>query len=362
MDMAEYYAYIYIIIVFVLTMILVNYYSHMAIINMTQRRREPLSSAVLLTFLMIIFIGLRPESSVFVDMTGYTQAMVDGRFEGQEVRWDTNYIFQPMMAFLSSHGASKQTPIIILAIINFGATFIAMRKLFPKDVYLAMLVFFGAFSTFGAATNGIKAGCAAALFLVALAYKENLIISYLFLFLSMGFHHSMQMPIVAFIGCSLYKNTKVYFWFWVLCLVIAAAHLTYFMGVFEGITDEHGSEYFNQEMIKGYEGKMGFRIDFILYSAVPVVLGYYYLIKKRVDSEKYRFLVNTYLVINGVWMLCMYAQFTNRIAYLSWLMYPVVLLYPFLNTESGVGPNKLFRYVVSGHILFTVFMQFIYYL
>lgn len=359
--MAEYYVYIYTAVVLLLTMLKVNDYSRLSFIPMSQRRMEPIGGAVALTMLMVLFIGFRPISYVFSDMTGYTQAMVDGRFEGMPITWDSNYLFQPMMAFLSSHGASQRTPIIILAIINFGATFIAMRKMFPKDVYLAMLVFFGAFSTFGSATNGMKAGCAAALFLVALAYKENKIICYLFLFLSLGFHHSMQLPIVAFIGCSLYKNTKVYFWFWILCMVIAASHVTYFMGIFEGATDDHGAEYLNLEMIKEYKGKMGFRIDFIIYSAMPVILGYYYIFKKQIASEKYRFLLNLYLVVNGVWMLCMYAQFTNRIAFLSWLLYPVLMIYPFLNTQTGVGVNKLFRYVVLGHVLFTAFMQFIVY-
>ena len=359
--MAEYYVYMYTAVVFLLTLLKVNVYSRLSFIPMSQRRIEPLDGAVVLTILMIIFIGFRPISYVFTDMTGYTQAMVDGRFEGQDIRWDTNYLFQPMMAFLSSHGASKRTPIVILAIINFGATFIAMRKMFPKDVLIAMLVFFGAFSTFGAATNGLKAGCAAALFLVSLAYREKKLICCIFIFLSMGFHHSMQLPIVAFVLCSLYKQTKIYFLFWLLCFFISAAHLTDFMNMFESVTDEHGSIYFNEGLIREYEGKMGFRWDFILYSAMPLLLGHYFIFKKKITSEKYQFLLNLYLLVNAVWMLCMYAQFTNRIAYLSWLMYPVMIIYPFLNTKTGVGPTRLFRNVVIVHIGFTLFMQFIYY-
>ena len=60
-------------------------------------------------------------------------------------------------------------------------------------------------------------------------------------------------------------------------------------------------------------------------------------------------------------MLCMYANFTNRIAYLSWFLYPIVLIYPYLNEDWGVNKYKIFSMVVFLHLSFTLFMSVIYY-
>jgi hypothetical protein len=320
--------------------------------------------AFIFTLLMVLFIGFRPIHAVFSDMGGYAMAMLDHRFENRPITWDSNFIFEPMMAFLSSNGASKSVPIVILATINFIGTFIAVNKMFPKNVFLAMLVFFGAFSTFGAATNGLKAGCAASLFLVALAYREKRTIFILFLTLSLGFHHSMQLPIAAYLVCCFYKNTRMFLYFWALCLIIAITHITSFMDLFASYTDETGSNYLLTEAGSKYsefEGRLGFRYDFVIYSVIPIVIGYYAIFKKKLVSNEYQFILNIYILTNAIWLLCMYANYTNRIAYLSWLMYPVLILYPFMNMEWGIKANKHLAYAVYGHLGFTLFMNLIYY-
>ena len=69
-----------------------------------------------------------------------------------------------------------------------------------------------------------------------------------------------------------------------------------------------------------------------------------------------------YLTCNGIWMLCMYAQFTNRIAYLSWFMYPILLVYPCYAIVDKNHPLVLVRQkVVLLHLAFTLFMDLIYY-
>ena len=334
------------------------------------KRIENISPALVLTIFMIIFIGSRPISFVFADMTGYAQAMEDGRYEGLEIGLTKNFIFQPMMGFLSSHGASKQTPIVLLAIINFMATLIAFRKFFPKDTYLTMLVFFAAFQTFAGATNGLKAGCAGALFLVALAfYKENNLLFYTFIFLSLGFHHSMMLPIGATFLSIHYKKTKKYILFWFLCLITSILHITFFQDLFgENLSDfdEHGANYLlmNATSIEsGYTGKTGFRYDFVIYSIIPILLFNYIKKQKGKISDTYTFLINIYIFTNAVWLLCMYANYTNRIAALSWILYPIIIIYPFVKEIKRWNTNNDFNLclVVLIHLSFTLFMHFVYY-
>ena len=143
--------------------------------------------------------------------------------------------------------------------------------------------------------------------------------------------------------------------------MMAAAHVSFFAEFFSGFTTEHGAEYLLSDSADdGTKG--GFRIDFILYSAIPVLVGWYAVFKKKMHlSNLYKNLLNLYLCLNGVWMLCMYAAFTNRIAYLSWFLYPIVLVYPFLQEDWGKGRYRTFSMVMLGHLGFTLFMSIVYY-
>ena len=255
--------------------------------------------------------------------------------------------------------ASNEIPfdiwLLIVAGLYFGLMWIACLKLFNQDILLAFVTYLGAFSTFSYGTNGMKAGVAASLFLVAIAYRDKLYVSIPIAILSYGFHHSMIMVIAAFLVVLFIKNPKYFFGIWLVSFIIAALHVQYFQTLFAGFTDEHGAEYLLSER------NSGFRPDFILYSVVPVFLGYMMVYKYRFKSKIYFFLLNLYLLANSIWMLCMYANFNNRIAYLSWFMYPFVLLYPFISREQILLQGKYLRWVVFGHLGFTIFMNVVYY-
>lgn len=143
-------------------------------------------------------------------------------------------------------------------------------------------------------------------------------------------------------------------------VLISDANILFYQTSLADFTDEQGAGYL---LSAGSDlgGQTGFRIDFVVYSAMPVIMGYWVIIKQKIESEMYQFLLNLYLVTNSVWMLCMYANFTNRIAYLSWFLYPIVLIYPLLNLEIIPDQYKLLKKVVFAHLGFTLFMHFIYY-
>ena len=206
----------------------------------------------------------------------------------------------------------------------------------------------------------MKAGLAASLFLVSIAYRDKLWISIPIALLTYGFHHSMIMVIAAYLVVLFYKNPKYYFWGWIICLIIAILHINFFQVFFASFVDEHGAGYLMAIERGGYH-ITGFRLDFILYSAVPIYLGYQMFNKYKFQSTTYSFLLRLYILTNSIWMLCMYAGNSNRIAYLSWFMYPIVLLYPFISREQNQWQGKYLRYVVYGHLAFTLFMMFIYY-
>ena len=328
---------------------------------------------IILIIFLIFFIGYRdPNSIVFGDSVAYT--FFFNRHIGDVFTWDwesKNLLFDNLFDYMSANFDSVSSFYVVIAFIYFGGIWYACRKMFPANSVAAIIIYLAAFSTFSYSTNGIRAGAAASLFLIALAIndsKEGALkyLSFIFLILSIGFHHSMRVPALAFIICKFIKSPIIFTAIWIFSFIISAFHITFFQDLFFGIGEELGDEkvmnYLSVESDLANDMDMsGFRLDFIIYSVVPIIVGWISVFSKKIKSSKYNFLLNLYMLINAVWMLCIYANFTNRIAYLSWSMYPIVLIYPFLRENWGEKKYIYFKYVAYGHLAFTLFMFFIYY-
>lgn len=364
---AKNYPIIYLVIITIITLFSTyRYYIKKNLITTSLKRKKQDGTFVLAIF-MVLFIGFRPESGVFIDMMNYIM-YYHVLYEDTTFIFNTNaenLLFDNYFAWVGSQNLGTTFFFVSIAAIYFICTYIACRRMFPRDTLAAYLVFLAAFSTFSYGTNGIKAGAAAAIFLMALSYRDNLKICVPLILVSWGFHHSMIMPIVGLALTLVYKNSKVYFAAWCFCLLVAIAHITFFQELFGGLLsdsgDSSGANYLNA-VDDEWGGKTGFRIDFVIYSAMPILVGYWAVYKKRLQLSKiYTCLLNLYMTLNGTWMLCMYANFTNRIAYLSWFLYPIVLIYPYLNENWGPTRYRSFSLVILAHLGFTLFMNFIYY-
>ena len=346
--------YVYLFLVAFMTILMVNDRKSLKI-------RENMIGSILLCVFLIVFIGFRPHTIAFGDTVNYASWWgVHGWYGFQ---WDvSNKVFDNLYNYMENLFPDATLFFVLIAAIYFICILIACRKLFPSNTLMVFLVCLAAFSTFSYATNGIKAGAAGSLFLVALAYRDKMWLSIIFLLLSWGFHHSMQMPVAAYVLTLVFKNERWYFYGWLLCLLMAVAHISFFQGLFAEITDESGVGYLNWDTNDDWGGKSGFRIDFVIYSAMPVLMGYYVKFKYRLKDKLYDIMLYIYLTCNGIWMLCMYAQFTNRIAYLSWFIYPILLIYPCYAINDKNHPLVLMRQkVVLLHLAFTLFMDLIYY-
>lgn len=350
---------VYLTFVTIVTIVLANRYLLYSNARLDNDRSSSRIGAVMVCAAVIAFVGLRPLSYQFIDMMNYYHIYIHEFGRSFRFDWDReNYLFDNLFLWFAGARIDIAYFFLVIAAINFGALLIACRRLFPKDTLYAFIIYLGAFSTFSYATNGIKAGAAASIFLCALAYKDKWWLSLIFLWVSLGFHHSMILPIVAFLICWLVKNPKLYLTIWCACVVISALHISFFQEIFALMADEKGAGYLGEDAGVSY---VGFRPDFILYSAAPVVMGYWVIKVKGYRSKFYDTMYCTYLLTNSVWMLCMYANFTNRIAYLSWLMLPIVLIYPFFDKpfmrHQYSGANR----VAAWHLAFTLAMLIIYY-
>lgn len=314
-------------------------------------------ASIILISIITIFIGLRPDSIVFVDMISYTH-----RYEALNVELSNfefndqaqNLIFDNIFFFCGLNNVNITYFYLFISIIYFSGIFWIVYKCFPNDNFYALVVYLGALSTFSYGTNGIKAGAAASLFLMCFVFYRKPLLITLFALLSLGFHHSMTLTIYSFVFAYFIKNEKYFFIFWVTCLFLSTLHLSFFTEFFAELTDEKGQSYLLADE-ESFEGKTGFRWDFILYSLPPVAIGYWAIYKKHVKDRMYHLLLCTYLVANGIWLLCLYVPFNNRIAYLSWFLLPVLIIYPFLKFRLRTKQYIQVNYIAGMYFILTIF-------
>lgn len=358
---AVYYEDFYILTVMLVTLYKCSQYFQYSNSRLCQESNDKNVFTIVLMAICALFIGFRPISKVFSDTVIYAR-MYDF-YLGSPFEFDwgvVDPIFENLLTFCASQGFNISIFFTIVSFVYFGGIFVACRKMFPRDTLFAFLIYLAAFSTFSYGVNGIRAGAAASLFLVAIAYRDKKWLSIALMAMSYGVHHSMQLLIVAYVIVSFIKNPKYYLWIWGFSFVMAVLHITTFQELFGGLTDEQGAAYLlADESSEAYYS--GFRLDFVLYSAAPIILGYYLIFKRGLKSEKFNFIYNLYVLSNSVWLLCIYAIFTNRIAYLSWQLLPIVLIYPFLNEKLYSQQYKHANYIALAHLAFTLFMTFIYY-
>lgn len=356
---ASFYHPIYLILVSLLTIIIVNKYPS-SYIRFKFRDTSYQWQSLILALFLILFIGLRPLSGkYFVDMYNYYIYYYTFYYKAPDFtfNWNAgNYIFHNLFSWMGFVGFDIDYFFLLFSFIYFGSILWACHRLFPRDTLLAFLMYLGAFSTFSYGTNGIKAGVAASLFLLGISFKEKKLFAFFFIFLSLGMHHSMIVPIVAYIISNYYRNPNLYLYGWFFCLLLATAHVTFFMSLFSGFTDDTNISYLSA---KETNRVSGFRPDFYLYSFIPIYIGYYSINKIKFKSVFYIFIWQIYTLTNCVFLLCTYGNYINRIAYLSWLLYPIILLYPFIYISMGKQQNTYIKYVVFGHLSFSIFMFFI---
>ena len=320
-----------------------------------------------LLLVVCLYIGLRPVdgpgvAKAFGDTVVYTahyKNLIGIPFDfSMDVE---NLLFDNLFNFWAANDLGITSFYLLFSFIYFFAAYIAIKKMFPSNVFAVMLVFLTAFSTYSASVNGIKAGAAGSLFILALAYRTNLYAAIPLVLLSFGIHHSMQVLMVAFVCTLLYNKPKWYYVFWLICLVLSFLHISYFQVLFASYTDEKGAGYLLYDGSDWGGKSAGFRLDFVIYSAMPILMGWYSIYKRKIVNKLYNVMLCTYILVNAIWLLCMYAQFTNRIAYLSWFLYPIVLVDTCFDSNFGSDRYRFFAKIAALHLAFTLFMHIIYY-
>jgi hypothetical protein len=103
------------------------------------------------------------------------------------------------------------------------------------------------------------------------------------------------------------------------------------------VDDNRMSSYLSQDESSALvRYKVGFRWDFVLYSLIPIAAGWYYIVKQKFDDHLYKSIYSAYILANSFWLLVIRAPFSDRFAYLSWFLMPLILAYPVIKQNTTV--------------------------
>jgi hypothetical protein len=323
--------------------------------------------AILLTIVLTVFIGLRPVSGRYFGDMG-TYAWLFHQFEDRlaDTAYRNDILFMEIMK-LFAENSNVNIFFLFIETLYIVPILLACRRLTKLNNYTLVLFAFSAMSFFSYGTNGIRNGAATSIFLLALTFlrgssKEKIV----FLVLSVIaflIHGSIIVPIVAAIAAYFIKNPKLMFYFWGAALFLsifaggAMASLLSSLGI-----EQRLSTYLaGPGNIEDHITRTGFRWDFLLYSSMPIVLGWWVIFKRKIYTRSYALLLGTYIYANIFWLMVIRAPYSNRFAYLSWFLYPIVLAYPMLVMPVWKkAPGFKLGIIMVGHLAFTLFMAYKY--
>lgn len=359
-DFAYYYAPIFYTIALLCNLGVVLATHHPDRLPQNYARKKNNTALWVVSIIVALWLGLRPVSWAFGDTGNYAQFYKEA---ATLVRFpiSSDWLFDTLMVKFARAGLSVHWWFLLIEMVYVLCHAKMCEKLFGQQALLAFIVVISAFQFYAFGVNGIRNGMAVALSLPAIYYMgKRSWVALLFAIMAI-YTHSSAILIIGALGLTLFvKTIKLYLSVWLLCLGAALVGGDFFENLFlaGGIVDSghEASYYLNENADMSLFSRMGFRWDFLAYGVLPILWGYYFIVKKGYTDKLFVRLVNIYITCNAFWLLVNQNWLSNRIAYLSWFLYAFILLYPLLRMESLSHRRTWIVATIIGHVGFTYFM------
>jgi hypothetical protein len=324
--------------------------------DFTEKSRADFSKIVGYPFLFIFtfLLSFKPIRHIPGDIWGYIK-----RFEDLKNQfyfdWNQSEALFSYFSFVSSKIMIAEFYFAIMGAIYVLCVYFACLSWFKKDWFFPFLMLVCSFEFINYANNGIRNGLGTSIFLLGMS-RKNIYWKFIIFYIAMGVHKSLFLPTFAYILTFFNNNTKYYIAFWFITIPLSLTNGAFFEAQLQiYYPDEKMGEYF-----QGYYDEIfsdvGFRWDFVIYSFIGIFLGWFYIYYLKFKDIIYSKIYNTYLFVNGTWILIIGVSYTNRFAYLSWFFLGLVISYPLVKQEKLIYKQNHFFITVL--IIFAGFCFF----
>lgn len=314
-----------------------------------------------IAFFVILYIGLRPITELMGDTVRYAELY---RISNLYYYIDYRDLgFFNLMKFSHFIGLDLTGFFIFSALIYVGCIYIASIISFSKSAIYLFLVNITSLSFWGYGINGIRNGLATSIFFlgITLFFNKKKSIGAFVMLISCFFHSSLMLVFSLFIIAYLLRskiNVKYFFYVWGICLLLSIFTGRFLENLFvnSGLLGDE-IDY----LIDVSDGRefsvVGFRYDFVLYSSSFVFFAWWVYFKKQFKEDVYyNIVLSVFLAANSFWLLMNQNWLSNRYAYLSWFLYPFILVYPVIKNEKILQKKKKLSLIMFSNILFTFIM------
>ncbi len=306
----------------------------------------------LLSLFCICFIGIRDwrVEEVFVDSVRYAASYLfylSGYVPNMGEVKDVGY--ESFALFCANLGLSVDVFFLLCACLYVVPLAVVARRLSPGHCVVVFLMIITSMSFYNYGVNGIRNGIATSLLLLAIVnYQRSKLSFWVLAVLGALFHKSVLLPMLAYVVADRLPKVKWYAAAWLLAIPLSFVAFQVFSEWLLGISfiADRAENYLTGEADADKFSQVGFRYDFLLYSAMPIVVGAYFYFKRHFRDVAYERLLCCYLMANTVWVVINQVPYSNRFAYLSWFLMPLIIVYPFVYC-----PGIHYRYSKIGLLL-----------
>jgi len=317
---------------------------------------------IILLFILILYMGLRPNHYSFGDTIMYAKWFDSLQESNHDFSWTwhNEWGFHNLIQWFAIY-SNRHLFFLTCSIIYIGSLWLATIRIFKQYYYIPFLIILCMFTFWDYGVNGIRNGLGASLFILAITYINRPIIMIAICIIAASFHNSIYIMICAGIISWYINNSKYYLYLWMFSIISS-----YFIGeqiqsylgehlVIDG--DLRLSGYLTGDNMIGETVKLtrGFRWDFLIYSSIPTIVGFYFIFRRNFKDEYYHWIYNIYLITNSFWIIIIRAAYSNRFAQISWFIMPLVLIYPFMKQRFWHNHEKVLGFAIIIFYAFTFY-------
>ena len=327
---------------------------------------------ILLSLILMLFLGLRPVSyyvPAFGDSYYYYHAF-KLLADYMPPEFGTEWLWNNLNILFRDFGDYEGTLFFLFVEVCYiGFMLLSCIRIFKNNLWVSMLFCLASFSFLGYAVNGLRNGmaCSILMFAVTLISGKTWekFLSLIVFIIAYSIHNSTILPIVCCIAaCTVTRNPKYAIYFWCASIVLSLIVGNSVGDFFASMGFDSRTSYFEDVQTSEYAyqfSQTGFRFDLLLYSAMPVLMAWYVTIKREFKDNTYNIIAITYILANAFWILVIRSSFSNRFAYLSWFIYPLVIAYPLLRMNIWNDQDRKTALILLAYAGFTFIMRTLYY-
>lgn len=248
--------------------------------------------------------------------------------------WEPLFVIKQWI--ISRFTTDTTTYIVISLILYISLLSTVVNKLFtPWQRIFVIYLYFNFVFFYAYIFNGMRQGFSMMFMLLLIALIANNASKFkrFFTIICAALFHYSSIPIVLFIVIANKLKLKTLLALWV---ILAFLFITNLNQIFSYLPISFVERYTSQETLEHYGGAIN-NIKFLIFNTAFLLIGIY--LNKKIDfiegaKEMYLVILKSYIASNIIFMMFGFIAFSNRIASFSWLIIPILIIYPILNQKN----------------------------